>query len=229
MGDRELILGDCLDVLSSIPSGSVDCVITDPPYLISTKGGGMVKHGTKTQCKQWRENHLDDIKNGFGEETLEELVRVMKKINCYIFCSQKQIIPLLDFFVKEKKCNWNLLTWHKENPTPACGNKYLSDTEYILFFREKGVKIYGTYNTKKTYYLSACNSAEKKLYNHPTVKPLSLVKRFVENSTGEGDLILDPFMGTGTTCLAAKELRRNYIGIEVDENYYKTAKERLDG
>lgn len=229
MGSNKLILGDCIDILSDIASGSIDCVITDPPYVISTKGGGMVKHGTKTQCKQWRENHLDGIKDGFSEEILKELVRVMKKINCYFFCSQKQILPLLDFFVKDRGCNWNLLTWHKENPTPACGNKYLSDTEYILFFRERGVKIYGSYDTKKTYYLSACNSSEKKLYNHPTVKPLPLVKRFIENSTKEGDVILDPFMGTGTVCLAAKELGRKSIGIEINDKYFKTAEGRLNG
>ena len=98
--------------------------------------------------------------DGYDDSILEEMVRVMKKVNIYIFCSQKQIPKLLNFFLNHRKdkehilyrrkINWNLISWHKANPTPSCNNKYLSDTEYILFFRERGVEVYGTYETKKT-------------------------------------------------------------------------------
>lgn len=85
----------------------------------------------------------------------------MKKINIYLWCSQKQIPLYLDYFVKEKGCNWNLITWHKTNPIPACGNKYITDTEYCLFFREKGVRIYGDTSTKGTYFITPLNTSEK--------------------------------------------------------------------
>src|SRR5690606_33957658 len=128
---------DCLEGFKLIPDKSVDFVVTDPPYKIQTSGAGIYKQPDKQYVKE-----LNLMKDGFSPEILDELCRVLKKINIYLFCSQKQIIPLLDYFVTEKGCNWNLLTWHKTNPIPACNNKYLTDTEFILFFREKGVKIY---------------------------------------------------------------------------------------
>ncbi len=130
--------GDCTALLKKIPDKTIDLIVTDPPYIVDIAGAGIYKQADKQYVKE-----LKDIKDGFSIEILNELCRIMKKINIYIFCSQKQIIPLLDYFVKGKKCNWNLLCWHKSNPVPACGNKYLTDTEYILFFREKGVKIGG--------------------------------------------------------------------------------------
>lgn len=144
--------GDCLELMKNIPDKSIDLVVTDPPYLIETTGAGIYKQADKQYIKE-----LNEIKDGFSETVLDELCRIMKKINVYFFCSQKQIIPLLDYFVKRKKCNWNLLCWHKSNPVPACGNKYLTDTEFILFFREKGVKIGGEFKTKFTYYVTPLN------------------------------------------------------------------------
>ena len=117
---------------------------------------------------------------------LDEMCRVMKRVNIYLFCSQKQIQRYLDYFVSGKGCNWNLLTWHKTNPIPACGNKYLNDTEYIMFFREKGVKIYGSYETKRTFYTTLRNQEDNLRYKHPTVKPLQIVRNLVVNSTELG-------------------------------------------
>ena len=169
---------DCIEGMRQMPDKSVDLVVTDPPYLIETSGAGIYKQDDKQYVKE-----LNEMKDGFSREILDELCRIMKKINIYIFCSQKQIIPLLDYFVKEKKCNWNLLTWHKSNPVPACGNKYLTDTEFILFFREKCVKIYGEYKSKFTYYVTPLNQKDKKTYGHPTIKPLDMVSNFIINSS----------------------------------------------
>lgn len=214
--------GDCLEVMRQIPDGSVDLVVTDPPYLIKTSGAGIYKQDGKQYVKE-----LSGIKDGFSEKVLDELCRVMRKINIYIFCSQKQIIPLLDYFVEKKKCNWNLLTWHKTNPVPACGNKYLTDTEYILFFREKGVRIGGEYKTKFTYYVTPLNTADKKLYGHPTIKPVDILQNLIVNSSSPGDVVLDPFMGSGSTGIACKNTGRNFIGIELDKGYFDTAKARI--
>lgn len=215
--------GDCLELMKELPDKSIDLIVTDPPYLIDTNGAGLYKQKDKQYVKE-----LVNIKDGFSTQILDEMCRVMKKINIYLFCSQKQIIPLLDYFVKDKKCNYNLLCWHKTNPVPACGNKYLTDTEYILFFREKGVKIYGEFNTKFTYYVTPLNQKDKKMYGHPTIKPLEIVKNFIVNSSNECDVILDPFMGSGTTAVACVLTGRHYIGYELDPEYYDIACKRLD-
>ena len=196
--------------------------MTDPPYEIQTSGAGIYKQPDKQYVKE-----LNLMKDGFSPEILDELCRVLKKINIYLFCSQKQIIPLLDYFVKEKGCNWNLLTWHKTNPVPACNYKYLTDTEFILFFREKGVKIYGEFKTKFTYYVTPLNQKDKKLYKHPTIKPLEIVENLIINSSREGDVILDPIIGSGTTAVASKKLNRNYIGFEISKEYCGIATKRI--
>ena len=214
---------DCLRVLKEIPDESIDLVVTDPPYDIETSGAGLYKQEDKQYVKE-----LVGMKDGFSEEILDGLCRVMKKINIYLFCSQKQIIPLLDYFVKRKGCNWNILSWHKSNPVPACGNKYLTDTEFILFFREKGVKVYGSFDTKKTYYITPLNQKDKKKYGHPTCKPEEIVKNLVVNSSNEGDVVLDCFMGSGTTGAVCVGINRKFIGIEIDENYFKIATARIN-
>ena len=222
----QLYNGDCLELMKNIPDGSVDLVLTDPPYVIETKGGGICgKYGL---VKQFKENHLDEMKNGFDTQVLDEICRVLKKINVYFFCSQKQIMPLLDYFVKEKKCNWNLLCWHKTNPVPACGNKYLTDTEYILFFREKGVKVYGEFDTKFTYYVTPSNQKDKKKYGHPTIKPIEILQNLIVNSSIENGSVLDCFMGSGSTGVACINTNRNFIGIELDKGYFDIAKRRIN-
>lgn len=168
------------------------------------------------------------MSNGFSTDVLDEICRVMKQINVYFFCSQKQIIPLVQYFVKGKQCNWNLLSWHKTNPVPACGNKYLTDTEFILFFRQKGVRVYGSFETKRTWYATPLNVCEKHKYNHPTVKPVNIIKNLILNSSQQGGLVLDPFMGSGTTGVACVNTNRNFIGMELDEKYFETAKQRIE-
>lgn len=96
-------------------------------------------------------------------------------------------------------------------------------------FREKGTKINGTYETKSKYYISALNIDDKNNFIHPTIKPLEFVKRNIINSTNEGDVVLDCFMGSGTTGVACKELNRDFIGIELDKEYYEIAKNRING
>lgn len=214
---------DCLKGMREMPDNCVDLVVTDPPYVIETSGAGIYKQTDKQYVKE-----LNDMKNGFSTEVLDELCRIMKKINIYFFCSQKQIIPLLDYFVKGKKCNWNLLTWHKVNPVPACGNKYLTDTEFILFFREKGVKIYGTFNTKFTYYVTPLNQTDKKKYGHPTIKPTNIVNNLIVNSSLENGIVFDPFLGSGTTAVAAIECGRNFIGYELNPDYYEICNKRIE-
>lgn len=223
---------DCLEGMKRIPDKSVDCIITDPPYMVDNKGGGFwsnAKEGNHYNARGTRKGmeRLRDIKDGFNPAALDEMCRIMKSINLYIFCSQKQLRQHLDYFVDQKNCNWNLLCWHKTNPIPACGNKYLNDTEFILFFRERGVQLAGRYDTKRTFYTSPRNQEDNKHYGHPTVKPLWIVRNLIVNSVPVGGVVLDPFIGSGTTAVAALSEGRHYIGFETNRTYYETALKRI--
>ena len=227
MDNITLLHGDCLELLKNIPDKSIDLIITDPPYNF-TKSGGYYSGGGAFGNKN-REYHNElaekNLVGNFNTDVLHEFVRVMKKINLYIWCNKEQIKFYLDFFAKY---NMELLTWHKTNPVPTCHNKYLSDTEYLLFFREKGVKIYGSYETKRKYYVTPVNKADKKLYRHPAIKPLHIIENLIINSSKQGDIVLDCFMGSGTTGVDCKNTGRHFIGIELDENYFNIAKERIN-
>ena len=217
----ELYKGDCLEVMKSIPDKSIDLVIIDPPYEIKTMKGGW------TIGKRKYKDEVSVMIDGFSEEILNLLCTKMKKINIYIYCSKLQLPKLLNYFIN-KKCNYEILTYHKTNPTPLCGNTYLPDTEYVVFAREKGVKIYGEYKTKFKYYTDKVNKKDKKLYKHPTCKPIPFLQNHIINSSNEDDIILDCFMGSGSTGVAALNTNRKFIGIELDENYFEIAKERIE-
>lgn len=96
-----------------------------------------------------------------------------------------------------------------------------------MHFRERGVPIYGDYHSKKTYYIAGANK-DKKLYKHPTIKPLHILRNLIVNSSKEGQTILDPFMGSGSTGVACVNTKRNFIGIELDPGYYEIAKKRIE-
>ena len=121
------------------------------------------------------------------------------------------------------------MTWHKSNPTPTMNNTYANDTEYLIMAREKGTKLYGDYDSKRKYWITTTNKNDKELFNHPTIKPLDIIKTLITNSTKENDIVLDCFCGSGTTCVAAKETNRKYIGMEIDKEYWKIANNRING
>ncbi len=228
MNNIELLHGDCFELIKDIPDNSIDLVIIDPPY--EKKGNGYYCGGGAFGSKK-RDYHsqLDNnqLLKGVDDEILDELLRVMKKCNIYIWSNKQQLKQYIDYF-EEKGYNTDLLTWHKTNPVPTCNNKYLSDTEYILFFRENGVKIYGTYATKKKYYVTPTNKEDKKLYKHPTIKPLNIINNLIINSSQENDVVLDCFMGTGTTGVACVNTGRRFIGMEINKSYFDIAKGRIN-
>ena len=222
--ENSILNADCLDILKKLPGKCVDLVITDIPYKISVSQSAGA-FGVKKRKKKKKE--LETISNGVSDDVLFELCRVMKKINIYIFCSKNQFMQMLDFFVKERKCNWQIITWHKTNPIPACGNSYMPDTEYCLFFREKGVFVGGEPKTKNTFYVTKTNKEDKKKYNHPTVKPEKIIENLIINSSNENDLVLDPYCGSGTVPAVCLKLKRKFIGIEIMKNHFMTANYRL--
>lgn len=219
----DLYNGDCLEVLKNIPDNSVDLVVTDPPYMMTCGGGG----GAFGKDKRSYHTEIDPLTKNFNLDVLDELVRILKKVNIYIWCSKDQLRQYIDYF-EDIGCKTDLLCWHKTNPTPTCNNTYLSDTEYLLFFREKGAKVYGNYHTKKKYYVSPTNKDDKKLFGHPTIKPVNIIENLIINSSSENDIVLDCFMGSGTTGVACINNNRDFIGIEIDEGYFKIAENRIN-
>lgn len=176
----QVFQGDCLELMKRIPDKSVDLVTIDPPYEFAQHGGGGAFGSRKREYHN--ELEADTLTKGFDTAVLDELVRVMRKVNIYIWCNKEQIKQYLEYF---EGCNMDLLTWHKTNPVPTCNNKYLSDTEYLLFFREKGVKVYGNYHTKRKFYVTQTNKKDKEKYIHPTVKPVDIMQNIIINSSQE--------------------------------------------
>lgn len=154
---NKIILGDSYKLIKELPDQSIDCIYTDIPYLYEHGGGGS-SDVAKRINKQHNET-LIEIRDGIDYQLLNEFVRVMKKVNCFIWCSKNQIYDILKFFVEyeNKEIHFEILTWNKTNPTPATNNVWLPDIEYCLYFREKGVVLNDGYEHKSKWYTSAIN------------------------------------------------------------------------
>lgn len=205
----------------------VDLIITDPPYdMPCMKPGGKSRIADRLRKEM---NELEEAKLhlGISNDYLELMVKLQDKINIYIWCNGKQIEQYLDFFVKKHKCKYDILIWNKTNAMPCYSNKYLTDKEYVLYFRKGGLCNPRCYEDAKTVYQSSLNAIDKKRYGHPTIKPLPFIIKMVKNSSMEGDLILDPFAGSGTTLVASKILDRNFIGFEIEQKYVDICNQRL--
>jgi DNA modification methylase len=221
---NKIYLGDAYKLIKEIPNKSVDCIYTDVPYLYQKGGASSTLLGQRMVKMR---NQLADISDGFNYSILDEFVRVMKRINIFIWCSKSQILDIMNYFNKYD-LNYELLVWCKTNPVPK-NNSWNSDLEYCLVFREKNYSLALGYELKSKWHITPINIDDKNQFGHPTIKPLDLVKRHLLHATQENDVILDPFIGSGTTGVAAKETKRQFIGFEIDSNYYKLANDRLNG
>lgn len=204
----QLYLADCMDVLPTL--GEVDCVVTDPPYLVRAGAGGgafgNLAHLVKT----------GGFTDGGCDHSFLQNFR-----NWFCFCSLKQLPCLIS--IAEKFDRWNLITWAKPNPVPTCHNKYLPDVEYIVHGFSKG-NLYGEFDDKHSFFHAPSG---KKETDHPNEKPLSLMKKLVTLATKQEQIVLDPFMGSGTTGVAAVQLGRQFIGIEREPKYFEIAVRRI--
>jgi DNA modification methylase len=218
---------DSYKAIKNIPNKSVDCIYTDIPYLIVSGGAG--KSDLSKRIKKVNDEYLKNINNGIDYSIFDDFVRISKKINIFIWCSKMQILDIMNYFATRENVNYEILVWCKTNPTPSTNNTWLPNVEYCLYFREKGVKLNDGYNLKSKYYVSPINTYDKKIFDHPTIKPLECVKNHLLHATQENDVIADFFLGSGTTAVAYKEINRKFIGFENDEKYFKTAKDRLNG
>lgn len=216
-----LYYADAYIAIKQIPDNSIDLIITDPPYELSVYSGA----GAYGKSKIYES--IKSISQGFDFSILDEFIRVMKRINIYIWCSKRQLLPLFNYFVN-LGCRFNIISWHKTNVAPKCCNSYMQDTEYCLYFRERGVHLQGTAKSKTTYYVTSTNKGDVERFGHPTPKPLQIIQNFVINSSNVGDVVLDPFAGSAVTAVAAKNTGRQYILFENDEEQFKNGSNRLN-
>lgn len=219
---------DCYKAIKDVPDKSIDLIITDPPYLIrNTKAGGVSELAKSIQNMN---DELEDnnLTSGINEDILNELIRVSKTINMYIWCSKDQIPQYIKYFVLERQCAFDILCWNKTNAMPLFNNKYLTDKEYCLYFRKGAYCCPQSYEDAKTIWYQPINIRDKELFKHTTIKPLNIIETLVRNSSKKGDIVLDCFCGSGTTCVAAKELERHFLGFEISKKWCGVAENRLN-
>lgn len=223
-----------IDYLKKIPEDFVDLVIIDPPYNVSQKS-------------DIRYKDINIIKNfgdwdfGFDPKpVLKELKRILKPNGqIYVFCATKQIPEYMEIFEKE----WffrNMLVWSKTNPAPRLSKtNFVFANEYILYAINEKIKPslatfhFSKQSEMKNIFITSALQGKERVRekdgraSHPTQKPLSILKKLIEISSNKGDVVLDCFMGSGSTAVACKEIGRHFIGCEINEEYVKIAKERI--
>ena len=222
----KLINGGCLEYMRTLENESIDLIVTDPPYPTTSRGhagnsGGMLQKEINKKGKVFEYNNIDCT------EYAPEFYRVLKDgSHCYVMTNHINLIKMLNVFTD---CGFHFiksLIWNKGNK--IMGQYYMSQFEYILFFRKGYGKKINNCGTADILYVPNKKTKDENGKNiHDTEKPVELMKILIENSTQKGDIVLDPFVGVGSTALACIESERNYIGIELDENYYNIAKERV--
>lgn len=213
--------------MKTLPDKCIDCIYTDVPYLYQCGGGGSSKLALRIRNNI---NNLDEhkITDGFDiKANFPEWIRIMKKVNLFVWCSKLQILDLMKEAEKLENVYTEILVWVKTNPTPSTNNTWLPDIEYCLYFREKGVKLNDGYFHKQKAYIGGLNVADKKVLEHPTIKPLDCVQKHLLHATQENDIIFDPYIGSGTTAHACKINNRNYIGCEISKEYCDIAEQRI--
>ena len=227
MTDIILKNGDVLDELSLIENSYFDMAVIDPPYILNKTTGGISKTGL---VDRWQGNikgsdRKASIQNDIKfEDWLPAVYRVMKdNSHCYIWTNDKN---LSDLQVAAEKVGFrlhNVLIWKKSNCTP--NRWYMKNCEFILFLykgKAKPIKNKGT-----SQFFEYKNKSGKDKF-HPTEKPVDLIKELIFNSSDENDLVLDCFMGSGSTGVACVETKRRFYGIEIDEKYFDIAKQRIE-
>jgi len=200
---NEIIHGDCLELLKEIATESIDCIITDPPYGVSYKKTG-------------EEYMIGDTVNLFPY-FLPECRRVLKPSGAiYVFSSTTKLVETLPVFQMYFKLH-SLIIWDKLiGRIPRQLSHYKLRYEPIMY-GSKGLHRLNKYADD----VIQCQIDRGKKRIHPTQKPEEVIRYLMENSTSEGDIILDPFVGSGTTAVVAKKTKRNFIAFDLNEKYVR--------
>lgn len=237
--NSKIVCGDCESSMLNIETNSIDLILTDPPFNLGT-----FMHGRGTNLIKMRKNQFayagwDNLEYDDWVKKMDNFFyqsnRILKKRGSLIcFMSLIKIETILKLAQSNGFYYKTVGVWHKTNPMPRNMNlHFINSTEAWVYLVNEGTT--GTFNNaSKALHdfieTSLTPKSEKKFGNHPTQKPLSILNHFINILSNEGDVICDPFMGSGSTGVSCELNNRKFIGIELDENYYEIAKNRiLDG
>lgn len=210
---------DCRKGINQIPKPNL--IIADPPYDFESSGAGIV--GMRETFNRISDAGID--KFNFNEYIPALLNLQEDKVNAYFFCNKKLLPTYLNEAIK-RKLLYDILSMNKDAPIPTKNSSYLPEIEYVVFLRSPGAYWNGKLNYKLYFKSFRCLTNGVSNF-HPTQKPIGIIRKYLQVSSKEGDLVLDPFMGSGTTAVACKQLNRNFIGFEINPEYCKIATERL--
>jgi site-specific DNA-methyltransferase (adenine-specific)/modification methylase len=230
MEEYKTIKGDAFFHIKDIPSESVDLVLTDPPYNLSPYSTGNMKFSWRKDINndlaKWDEKQFNPC------DWLGEFKRILKPTgNIFAFCSYNLMGKWHEVFDPEFD-TFQFFVWHKKNPVPKFRKAgFLNSCELIICVWNKG----HTWNFAKQNEMHnfletpICMGNERvKNPTHPTQKPVKVLRHLIKIASNPGDLVFDPFMGVGSTGVAAVEMGRKFLGVEVDEKYFQAAEKRLE-
>lgn len=238
--------GNSLELLDAIarqyPQGRFDCIFADPPYFLSN--GGISCHAgrmVKVDKGDWDKSRGAELNHEFNREWLSRCQRVLKPNGTIWVTGTHHVIFSVGFAMQQLGFKiLNDIAWEKTNPPPNLSCRYFTHSTETVLWAAKNEKSRHRFNyqamreanggkqMKTVWKMSAPASAEKTFGKHPTQKPLVLVERCLLASTVEGDLVLDPFLGGGTTAVAAVRLGRKVVGIEADHGHLTLSCNRVD-
>lgn len=234
MPKTKLLKGDSLKLLKRIADKSMDLIFADPPYNLSSEKHQTVKSGKPAVGNKGKWDQIEDFQD-FNRIWLKECKRILKDEGTLWISGTLHNHPNIGTILKEFNF-WiiNDVVWYKPNATPLLQkNRFVPSTE-IIWFAAKSKKYYFNYdlarsiNGGKQMRNLWVMPAERHKTPHPTEKPEKLLERVILLGSMEGQTILDPFLGSGTTGVVAKRLNRNFMGIEIDSSYFEMATKRIN-
>jgi len=233
---NKITCGDCIEVMKNIPENSIDLIVTDSPYGLNYNNGDLANKRERVfgGCllnEKARPIVGDDEEESMNlfKNMLMEANRVLKKgANCCCCCGgggPKPIfakwVLLMDDIIGFKQA----VIWDKGGL--GMGMQYRRNYEFILIAQKKGSSSHRWNGGNKTSNVWRIPKIIPKENQHPTVKPVELFEKVISIHSNEGDIVLDPFIGSGTTAVACKRLNRHFIGIDISQDYVNMANKRL--
>jgi site-specific DNA-methyltransferase (adenine-specific) len=234
MPEIKLYKGDALEILKQLESKSVNLIFADPPYNLSGENHLTCKSGKIAKCDKGYWDQIEDL-HEFNRKWIKECIRILKDDGTIWISGTLHNHPSIGVILKELNL-WiiNDIIWFKPNSPPLIAKNRLVPSTELIWVASKSKKYFFNYdvavklNKGKQMKNLWVIPAERHKTPHPTEKPEKLLERIILIGSKEGDMVLDPFMGSGTTGVVAKRLNRNFIGIEIDENYFELAKKRIE-
>jgi len=246
----KLVNGDVIAELNNIDSESVDFVFADPPYFLSNDGF-TVKSGKSVSVNkgEWDKSYGFEAELNFHENWIAECLRILKPNGTIAISGTYHSIYKCGYLLQKLNCRIvNDITWFKPNGAPALAGRNFTASHETILWASKNQKAKHTFNyaisrdwevgndsiyrrgkqMRSVWSIPTTPKREKTFGNHPTQKPLELMSRLIALCTLPGDVVVDPFCGSGTTGVACAMHDRNFIGIDLDKSYLELASKRIE-